>query len=99
MDEAEVHNMQFSRLEQNSLQLTLAIMTTKKSFGLILQLPISSASFRTLPEWINFIDDAGRSALVRSCGVQKESNSVMSASDLTLTGQFIMRYRHRMGGC
>ena len=47
--------------------LTLAIMTTKKSDGLILQLSIVASSLRTLPEWINFIVADGRSDLAVSC--------------------------------
>mmetsp|Transcript_21330 Transcript_21330/g.34909 ORF Transcript_21330/g.34909 Transcript_21330/m.34909 type:complete len:246 (-) Transcript_21330:76-813(-) len=44
----------------------LAIMTTKKSDGLILQLSIVASSLRTLPEWINFMLAAGSSDLVVS---------------------------------
>ena len=55
--------------------LTLAIMTTKKSFGLMLQVPISSPSMRTFPEWINFINEAGRSGLVPSYPSKQSSLS------------------------
>jgi hypothetical protein len=44
----------------------LAIMTTKKSFGLILQLSMTSSSFNTLPEWISFMPSAGNSDLAAS---------------------------------
>mmetsp|Transcript_30775 Transcript_30775/g.45263 ORF Transcript_30775/g.45263 Transcript_30775/m.45263 type:complete len:242 (+) Transcript_30775:902-1627(+) len=44
----------------------LAIITTKKSDGLILQLSIVASSLRTLPEWISFMLAAGSSDLVVS---------------------------------
>mmetsp|Transcript_11991 Transcript_11991/g.20817 ORF Transcript_11991/g.20817 Transcript_11991/m.20817 type:complete len:206 (+) Transcript_11991:1057-1674(+) len=49
--------------------LAFAIMTTRKSFGLILQLSILSSSFKTLPEWINFMLAAGSSDLAVSMTV------------------------------
>lgn len=49
--------------------LAFAIMTTRKSFGLILQLSILSSSFKTFPEWINFMLAAGSSDLAASTTV------------------------------
>jgi hypothetical protein len=52
--------------DKDRYPLTLAIITTRKSLGLILQLSIISSSFKTLPEWINFIPSAGSSDFVAS---------------------------------
>ena len=51
---------------QSHFILTLAIITTRKSFGLILQLSIFSSSLSTFPEWISFMPAAGSSDLVFS---------------------------------
>jgi len=53
-------------MNKRRLSLTLAIITTRKSFGLILQLSITSSSFKTFPEWINFIPSAGSSDFAAS---------------------------------